>query len=426
LRDWGSRELGVPNLLGIARRIPAERHRIRLAKAAEFATLSPMSFLKVAAREDQSKAASLLQSIYAEEPKLWPHGLTVDHFTPGNLWLVKKSNDEDPVGFVGWQTRMEQPYKVGYYAVGILPEHRNQGLATAAISALLEKKAQSVDRVKALIVEGNAASEHIADNLGVETVSHKQANGFTEALKFMGRLGPKVPASAIAKRWGATVGVPATMDMLTYGRDPDKSYFDQPWTAGRITNTLLNTIIGRWAAAASSPKKGFGLAMGAPIKDLTLQAIPAVEGINRMSHTLPDSVRAAGREMASSATNGASTAVNTVADTAKNLPLWALLSGAGLLTGGLAYGAHRLSNAIKEKAEAPINIRSSDGGRIKVTLPTRNPNDAETVLDLPFDQDKVFSNAQKARLGIDARRRIRAESTQRKLPAGVKHDLQVS
>ena len=65
------------------------------------------------------------------------------------------------------------------------------------------------------------------------------------------------------------------------------------------------------------------------------------------------------------------------------------------------------------KGERPVELHQQpNGGRIKVTLPTKKPGDMETSLDLPIDQISL-SGAQMAKLRRDARRRLRAESEER-------------
>ena len=71
---------------------------------------------------------NILDAIYNENPSHWPNGLTADHFD-GGLYMVRKEASREPVGFVGWQERREGFDKVGYYSIGILPEHRRNGFA---------------------------------------------------------------------------------------------------------------------------------------------------------------------------------------------------------------------------------------------------------------------------------------------------------
>lgn len=121
-----------------------------------------------------AEAGQILEQIRSENPKHWPHGLTVGHFD-GGLYLVRDKQANAAVGFVGWQERQEGLTKVGYYAIGILPEHRQQGFARDAVATMLAKKAHGVDQVRAAIVEGNTPSVRLADGLGVARKMIKKA-----------------------------------------------------------------------------------------------------------------------------------------------------------------------------------------------------------------------------------------------------------
>lgn len=116
-------------------------------------------------------AEALLETIRAENPAFWPHGLSMDNFDTGRgegVFLVRaKQANLAPVGFVGWQERREGGQRVGYYSIGILPEHRGQGYAKEAVAKLINIKSARVDRVVALIEKGNAPSQALARSLGV-------------------------------------------------------------------------------------------------------------------------------------------------------------------------------------------------------------------------------------------------------------------
>lgn len=142
------------------------------------------------------EARGIMQRIYDENPKHWPHGLTPEHFD-GGLYLIREKRSSAPVGFCGWQERRavralykdEFKYagaprepefdrmaksmgvritKVGYYSIGILPEHRRNHFAKEAIAKLIAQKAAGVDQVRAMIVDGNTPSIGLANRLGVD------------------------------------------------------------------------------------------------------------------------------------------------------------------------------------------------------------------------------------------------------------------
>mgnify|MGYP001393937001 CR=1 FL=1 len=120
------------------------------------------------------EAKDILRDIYEENPKHWPYGLYPEQMD-GGLYLVREASTKEPVGFVGWQERIEDFKKVGYYSVGIKKAHRRSGYAKAAVKKLIQEKSARVDRVKALIVEGNTPSVGLAENLEVEVDMQKSA-----------------------------------------------------------------------------------------------------------------------------------------------------------------------------------------------------------------------------------------------------------
>tara|TARA_B100000035_G_scaffold297999_1_gene291316 strand:- start:3427 stop:4878 length:1452 start_codon:yes stop_codon:yes gene_type:complete len=123
-----------------------------------------------------SEAQNILSDIYNENPSHWPNGLTSQHFD-GGLYLIRKSASHEPVGFVGWQERLEGMDKVGYYSIGIKPEHRRLGFAKEAVTKLLSEKSASVDVVKALVESTNKPSIALASKLdNVHTEITKSAS----------------------------------------------------------------------------------------------------------------------------------------------------------------------------------------------------------------------------------------------------------
>ena len=60
------------------------------------------------------------------------------------------------------------------------------------------------------------------------------------------------------------------------------------------------------------------------------------------------------------------------------------------------------------------HLSRQEVGRVKVTLPTRNPGDRETTVEVPFDPENLsLSNALQGTLARDIRRRLRDESKTR-------------
>jgi RimJ/RimL family protein N-acetyltransferase len=117
-----------------------------------------------------TEVQNIMDRIYKEDPSKWPYGLNIPGHD-GGVWLVRKQASGDPVGFVGWQERERAGRKVGYYSIGILPEHRGNGMAKAALARLLSEKQANVDEVRALIVHTNTASRKLAESLGIKVES---------------------------------------------------------------------------------------------------------------------------------------------------------------------------------------------------------------------------------------------------------------
>jgi len=119
------------------------------------------------------EAAEIMRQIVQEEPKHWPYGLDPDGFD-GGLYLIREKQANTAVGFCGWQERNEidgnKCVKIGYYSIGILPEHRRNGYAKQALNRLIAVKAAGVDQVRALIVESNQPSRELAKELGVQAI----------------------------------------------------------------------------------------------------------------------------------------------------------------------------------------------------------------------------------------------------------------
>ena len=85
----------------------------------------------------------------------------------------------------------------------------------------------------------------------------------------------------------------------------------------------------------------------------------------------------------------------------------AVLGGLGVAgLGGLAWAAHRQAGALGRAAG--IDPR----GRVRVTLPTRSPEDVETTIELPIEEMQL-SKKIKEYLKRDTKRRLRSEGRER-------------
>lgn len=404
-----------------------------------------MGFVKSASSHELAKAASVLRRIYDENPSHWPHGLSAGHFRPGDLFLVYKSASEAPVGFVGWQERDVEAVRCGFYSVGTLPEHRGLGVAKQAVAKLLACKSAGVDRVFALVVDGNTPSEKLASRLRIPIL--KAANGTAKAV-----------AKALGT-WGA--GGTTTMlfqdNVMNGGEEGHHglSSFDVMNNDTR-TNLLNGLNFGLGAAGAGQLRKGFaagrdasaiaknplseandiaragalrdaakvhgaagmgGMFVGPMTKDLILDAHSAVDGIKQMGQNSGGLLKVL-QERGDQAVGAAGKAVSGMSTAG-------LVGAAGIVAAGLAAAGYGVSRAIREQPPSAINMQQ--GGRLRVTLPTKNPGDAETTVELPYDAETSLTNALRNRIDLDTKRRLYAETRsrihRRNLP---KPDLQVN
>lgn len=344
-----------------------------------------------------------MKQIYDEKPEFWPYGLSTRHFD-GGLWLVKKAETEDPVGFVGWQLRREDGKNVGYYSVGILPEWRRHGLAKEAVTKLLAKQASNVDVVRALIDHRNqpsqalAAALHPPRPLEVKLASEKQAGGrLNSILKALGTY--VAPAAANTVLWDQAF-------------HPEQSVTDSmkpwQWDKQRAIMGGLNALLGatgghliagggreiakgNMPGGAAQVGTGIGTIVLSPTKDLVVQTLPVMGQTGSLIKDLQ------------SRTNRPPSPLTNI-----DPKLLLGLGGAGVLgLGALGYAGLRTGNAMNRLAEKQRK------GTIRVTLPTKAPGDAETQVEMPIEDVQLSENLYRS-LGRDTRRRLRGESSERK------------
>ncbi len=330
-----------------------------------------MSFVKKASHADTGKAAALLEAIRSENPKHWPYGLHVGMFDPGDLYLIQKSASEDPVGFVGWQERNVGDQRVGLYSIGVLPAFRHQGIAKEAVAQLLLQKSAGVDRVAAIVMEDNLPSKNLAGSLGVPILA-KKAGWKDHALKTIYGLGM---ASLIDASFNKNKGA------LGYF----SGVHDDPWTAADFAKNLISNT-----AAAYAPKS-WGLAgkVGPALVTAATTAMgPALREFQRSNDI---------------AQKNLDLEIQNRPTTVKSDSLPWLL-GAGGIAAALGLGAYGINRGLHG---------SSDRGKMRVTLPTKNPGDVETVLELPYDQESSLTPALRARIDLDTKRRLYAETKER-------------
>jgi len=130
-------------------------------------TVNYTSYAKQASSESRQEVQNIMETIRQENPEYWPYGLSIGHHD-GGVYMIREASTQSPVGFVGWQERLRPPMKkVGFYSIGVLPEHRGHGYAKEAIQKIIREKASGVDEVRAMIVHTNKASKNLAEALGI-------------------------------------------------------------------------------------------------------------------------------------------------------------------------------------------------------------------------------------------------------------------
>lgn len=341
--------------------------------------------------ETVKQASGILQRILAESPDYWPYGLSVDQFDGGLYMLSKQAGSNDFIGFVGWQERNEPGKRVGYYAIGVLPEYRRQGMAKAAVQKLLIEKSAGVDEVRALVVAQNEPSQQLARNLpGVKLTVLEKLASIEKAANVSDKM--SILKNVVAPLIGATA-THTTYDQLA---DPNRSlgstFRPDTWEDDKkrkllaVFNAAAGAGIG-WGAANKHVPSAIAGFMGLPLKDVALKALGLMENADALTTATREAIQAPKEGIPKSMLYGA------------------LGLGAGAL--GLAgYASMRKARAADAQAEA------ARGGRVKVTLPTKDPNDAETTLDIPIEEMNL-SHALRARLGRDTRRKLLEETRKR-------------
>jgi len=336
----------------------------------------------------------IMNRIHDEDPSFWPYGLSMRHLD-GGAWLVRKSATLEPIGFLGWQERSENMKKIGYYAVGILPEFRGKGFAKQAVASLLAEKAPTVDNVRAMIADHNAPSLALASALGVPVKLVKSA-GVWPAVKGFAK-NPWTLSTLGA------LGYDAAIEQKTqHAENPGGGFDAGKWLSGlapqndglRTIMLGLNTGLMRTGAPLmknpATVPLGMGILGSIPAKDMLLQGLGVLPVIGQAAgrHALPTDAGTQGMG------TGAKVALGTGA------------AALAALLGSSIYNGNRQTKAAEEA------VQREQGGKIRVTLPTKNPGDQETQLEMPIN-NVSFSNALMQNLHRDIRRRLRTETAAR-------------
>lgn len=367
--------------------------------------------IKCAKQQDLSVVESIMRRIREEDPSYWPHGLKADQFN-GGVYLVKKSSTSDPVGFVAWQNFDEGGRRVGYYSIGILPEHRGQGLAKEAVSKVIRGVGAECDEVKAYVMEHNKPSLALAESLGVPVI-HTPATTRGEVVKLameksaskskeLGNLGKTLFGLGSGAGVASLIDLAVNKDKGAVGAYVLKNPEADKWTA---PDWLLNFGAGMAAPFLSAygvklPGK-IALTSAAAAKTLLAPIPRRMAERNTETRRIADALKVVS-EKAPEETPSGKNWVESIPTSA-----WA---GAG----GLGLGALGLLalNAKKQRELKEREIENAQKGRVKITLPTKQPGDTETQVDIPFD-DLNLSKALRGRLSRDTKRRLHSETKQR-------------
>jgi hypothetical protein len=199
----------------------------------------------------------------------------------------------------------------------------------------------------------------------------------------------KMTGSAIAKllatRGGAGLAGATIFDQMAY----DVPTSTEDLTKARVLNFLVNTglVAGGTHMLSKGQAGGAGLIGMAPAKDLALAAIHPVHAAGDYYDKLNAGIPMRRKALAAAG-----------------------IAGAGLGLAGLGLGAAAVNEARKRRE---LDAAADNSGRVRITLPTRDPGDAETSVELPVHthlSDNMLDN-----LGRDVRRRLRQESKERKM-----------
>lgn len=114
----------------------------------------------------RSECMGIMDKIYKEDPTFWPYGISISGMD-GGVYMLRDALTKEACGFVGWQERRDAGKKVGYYSIGVLPEHRGKGFAKEAVSKIINMKSRGVDEVRAFIAPHNKPSHALAESLQI-------------------------------------------------------------------------------------------------------------------------------------------------------------------------------------------------------------------------------------------------------------------
>lgn len=173
----------------------------------------------------------------------------------------------------------------------------------------------------------------------------------------------------------AGLGATALYDQLAYPKDyrPFDDYRRGLNTVFNMGLTTAGAALLRSGHGPGAMSAGLGMLVTPPIKDLALMAQKPLHDVSDTSKTL-----------------------------ARNSTMGTAIGAGAVGLGGLALAKYMMSKA---KEDAP---------RVKVTLPTKNPRDRETVVEMNIN-DKYLTPRTQERMYQQIRRQMREETRERAL-----------
>jgi len=362
--------------------------------------------IKVAHPNDLPVAERIMRQIHDENPSYWPYGLDTAQFN-GGLYLMQKTASSEPVGFVGWQALPEEGKTIGYYAVGVLPEHRRKGFAKQAVAQVIREIGNHCDEVRALIMEHNEPSKAMARSLRVPIL--EKLAGVDKAAK-AGPRGQAITALLTG------IGSAGFFDQTA---DPDRTIEStlRPWEWDKerslmgVLNALLGGVGGQ-RLAVNQVGQGLGSIALAPTKDLAIKGVGSLYRIDEAAEEAAKTFAVERDQMENPVEEAPATTWT------EHVPkgVWAGAGALGLGALGLLAVNARRKHKLKER-----ELAQAEEGKVHVTLPTKRPGDVETYIELPVG-DLNLSKSLRGRLGRDTRRRLLDETkartrTRKKKPA---------
>ncbi len=209
--------------------------------------------------------------------------------------------------------------------------------------------------------------------------------GAVEALKWLGSAAVSAPV---------TYGEYTGYNPLVPGSSPDS----RPPVRDLVLPWLANTAAFRYVPGAVAKGKKNPALAGAGILGAMLST-PAIEGLKWGGDVLPGVLQERAQRARESLSGGR----------------MRTLLGAGLGLGALGLGAVGVSEARKARKQLEKPKDQRDMGRVRITLPTKDPHDNETVVELPLDHAKLTQTAIN-QMRRDIRRRLRDEGQERTIP----------